>query len=49
MTPPARRKQATEDPEIQEAMNGLHSGIFKSIRVAAFALGVSPFSNVATP
>jgi len=38
--PPARRKQATEDPEyenkIQEAMNGLHSGIFKSIRVAAF-------------
>jgi len=51
--PPTRRKQAIEDPEyenkIQEAMNGLHSGLFKSIRVAALALGVSPFSNVAKP
>jgi len=51
---PARHKQqATEDLEyenkIQEAMNGFHSGRFKSIRAAATALGVSPFSNIATP
>jgi len=34
--------------EIQEAMNGLHSGRFKSIWAVATALGVSLFSNIAT-
>ena len=47
------KQQATENPEyeneIQEAMNGLYCGRFKSIRAAATALGVSFFSNVATP
>jgi len=55
--PPAHqarcKQQATENPEyenkIQEAMNGLHSGRFESIRAAATTLGVSPFSKVATP
>jgi len=45
--PPAHqarhKQQATEDLEyenkIQEAMNGLHSGRFKSIWAAAAALG----------
>jgi len=55
--PPAhqarRKQQATEDPEyenkIQEVMKDLHSRRFKSIWAEATTLGVSPFSNVATP